>query len=158
MKKTTILLLMAILSVSCKNKNGIHQEQKGDVVKITEEEALNLLHTWTNAYLAGDVNSLNEVLDNSWAYSGSADGKVSDKTTTIEEFSNADYTFHNISYDDLSTHIYGDIAIVRGKESMVIVGSSGEDTTKLRLRFTDVYQKIDGKIRAISTHSSPIID
>ena len=114
--------------------------------KITEEEALELLHTWT----------LNNVLDDSWLYSGSADGSTSSKTSTIEEFRNADYFFEDISYQNLDVRLYGDIAVVRGKERMVILGSSKQDTTVINLRFTDVYQKKDGKVRAIATHSSPI--
>jgi hypothetical protein len=156
MKK--ILLVLIILSCSCKNSEKSNEELKPITEKITEEEALNLLHKWTNAYLSGDVAPLNEVLDESWIYSGSSNGKVSDKAATIEEFSNADYKFQDISYEQLDVQLYDDVAVVRGSETMVIIGNSGKDTTKLKLRFTDVYQKQDGKIRAISTHSSPIVE
>lgn len=119
---------------------------------------MNLLHKWTDAYLAGDATPWHEILDESWVYSGSSDGSVSDKEATIEEFANADYTFQAIVYERLDVRLYDDVAIVRGSERMVIVGNSGKDTTKLRLRFTDVYQKKDGKIKAIATHSSPIAE
>ena len=158
MKKIIFFLILPLIISSCRNSERCNDEIASVVDKITEEEALSLLHKWTDAYLAGDATPLNEVLDESWIYSGSSDGKVADKSATIEEFSNADYKFEDIMYEELVVRLYDDIAIVRGQEKMIIVGSSGQDTTELRLRFTDVYQKKDGKIRAIATHSSPIID
>ncbi|RDY59282.1 nuclear transport factor 2 family protein [Flagellimonas nanhaiensis] len=124
--------------------------------KITEEEALELLHDWTDAYLKGNADRLNDVLDDTWEYSGSSDGSTSSKTATIEEFRSADYSFGEITYENLDVRLYGDVAVVRGSERMTILDSSKQDTTVLRLRFTDVYQKKDGNIKAIATHSSPI--
>ena len=156
MKHTIIFSLLLITLFSCKNHEAAKSETSAAVEQITEKEALDLLHKWTQAYLNGDAGVLDEVLDESWVYSGSADGSVSDKASTIEEFSNADYSFGDISYQNLAVRLYGDVAVVRGSETMEIVGSSGLDTTLLQLRFTDVYQKKDGQVRAIATHSSPI--
>ncbi|WP_299531734.1 nuclear transport factor 2 family protein [Ulvibacterium sp.] len=158
MKKVIVFMVLAIIAGSCRDREKPNETPKTVVEKITEEEALGLLHQWTGAYLAGDAAPLREILDESWVYSGSSDGTVSDKDATITEFANADYTFKDIVYEGLDVRLYGDVAVVRGSESMVIVGNSGGDTTKLRLRFTDVYQKKDGKIKAIATHSSPIAE
>ncbi len=149
---------LVIMAGSCRNAEKPSETPKKVADKITEEEALNLLHQWTDAYLAGDAAPLREILDESWVYSGSSDGTVSDKDATITEFANADYTFQDIVYEGLDVRLYGNVAVIRGSERMVIVGNSGGDTTKLRLRFTDVYQKKDGKIKAIATHSSPIVE
>lgn len=143
------------LVMAC-NQRAESNKEIGSAELITEQEALDLLHTWTKAYLEGNSVRLNDVIDDSWLYSGSADGSTSNKAQTIEEFSKADYSFDDITYEDLDVRLYEDVAVVRGKERMVILGSSKQDTTILSLRFTDVYQKKDGKIRAISTHSSPI--
>lgn len=157
MKKLLFILLIGITFSSCNDSQATKVEVQQDVNKITKEEAMDLLKKWTDAYLAGDAKLLNEVLDDNWIYSGSADGSVSNKSATIEEFSNADYKFSNIAYDDLDVSLFNDIAVVRGSETMEIIGSSGNDTTIIKLRFTDVYKKENGKIKAISTHSSPII-
>ncbi len=158
MERTFFTLISILLFISCNNTNESGTIAENEVDKITEEEALNLLHTWTDAYLTGNAESLKEILDDSWVYSGSSDGKTSNKLATIEEFSNADYSFSDISYQDLEVKIYNDIAVVRGSEKMIIIGNSLQDTTNLELRFTDVYQKKNGVVRAISTHSSPIND
>lgn len=154
MKKFVSILVLALMLVAC--NQAVEQKEERIVDKITKNEALELLHTWTDAYLKGNADLLNEVLDDSWIYSGSPDGSTSNKVATIEEFSSADYSFDDIAYENLDVRLYGDIAVVRGQEKMVILGNSKQDTTTLSLRFTDVYQKKDGKIRAISTHSSPI--
>ncbi|WP_147415915.1 nuclear transport factor 2 family protein [Ulvibacterium marinum] len=158
MKRVLVGVVLVIMMGSCKDTGNRKEEQKPVVDKITEEEALGLLHQWTDAYLAGDATPLHEILDESWVYSGSSNGQVSDKNATIAEFANADYTFQDIVYEGLDVRLYDDVAVVRGSERMVIVGNSGKDTTKLALRFTDVYQKKDGKIKAIATHSSPITE
>lgn len=155
MKIYISMLAVAMFFIAC--ETGVQQKkEEGTVDTITKEEALELLHKWTNAYLEGTADVLDEVLDDSWVYSGSADGTTTNKTSTILEFSNADYSFDAIEYQNLDVRLYNDIAVVRGRERMVILDSSKQDTTVLKLRFTDVYQKKEGKVRAISTHSSPI--
>lgn len=150
-------LTMAVILVFAACKQAAEPIAEPEIVdKITEEEALDLLHTWTNAYLEGDAGPLIEVLDDTWEYSGSSDGNTTDKIATIDEFSQADYSFDEIEYHDLDVKLYDDIAVVRGWERMVILGADKQDTTVLKLRFTDVYQKKEGKVRAIVTHSSPM--
>ncbi|MDG1572656.1 nuclear transport factor 2 family protein [Robiginitalea sp. M366] len=152
MKKVIYLLCLMLGIVSCDNNEGFSK----DLNAISKEEAKNLLHQWTDAYLANDPEPLNHILDDSWIYSGSSDGNVTDKKSTIEEFSNADYRFGEITYDHLNVRLYDDIAVLRGTEKMLIIDSTGKDTVEVHLRFTDVYQKKNGVIKAISTHSSPI--
>lgn len=158
MGRIIVLLVLALIGFSCNNIKNNNQEEKEIVEKITKEEASHLLYKWTNAYLTGNVTPLHDILDKSWIYSGSPNGQTSDKAATIEEFSNADYKFQEIKYEGVDIQLYNDIAIIRGSEKMVIVGNSGKDTTIVKLRFTDVYEKKNGKIKAIATHSSPIED
>lgn len=153
--KTSVLIAILFLIAAC-NQAPEPKVEKETAEKITKDEALKLLHDWTDAYLNGNAGALNDVLDDSWVYSGSSDGSTSDKTATIEEFSNADYSFDEIKYHDLEVRVFNDIAVVRGWERMVILDSSKQDTTILKLRFTDVYEKKEGKVRAIATHSSPM--
>lgn len=155
--KNYILFISFLLTLaSCQVSVKTDEDRSKQPEAISKEEALDLLHRWTKAYLEGDSTSLDDILDETWLYAGSSDGKTTDKKTTIEEFSTADYKFSDISYENLEVNLYGDVAVVRGSETMVILGNEGKDTTQLSLRFTDVYQKKNGKVRAVSTHSSPI--
>nr|WP_299387907.1 nuclear transport factor 2 family protein [Allomuricauda sp.] len=154
MIRTALTMAGVLLFASCQPAAEPKEQQVTE--EITKEEALNLLHTWTDAYLKGDAGPLIEVLDDSWVYSGAADGSTSNKIATIDEVSEADYSFDEIKYHELDVKLYGDMAVVRGWERMVILSADKQDTTILKLRFTDVYQKKDGKVRAIATHSSPM--
>lgn len=156
MKNYILFISFLLILSSCHVQVKSDEDSSKDTESISKEEALDLLHRWTKAYLEGDATTLDEILDETWLYAGSSDGKTTDKKSTIEEFSAADYKFSDISYENLEVNLYGDVAVVRGSETMVIVGNEGKDTTQLSLRFTDVYQKKNGKVRAISTHSSPI--
>ena len=92
--KNVIALIVLVTSCSaCSYTSNLNEKKEPIIEKITKEEALNLLHQWTDAYLTGDAARLDEVLDESWVYSGSSDGKTTHKAATIEEFSNADYKF-----------------------------------------------------------------
>ncbi|WP_422349021.1 nuclear transport factor 2 family protein [Flagellimonas sp.] len=155
MIRTALIMAAMLVFAACKQTAEPVAELETED-KITEEEALDLLHTWTNAYLGGDAAPLIEVLDDTWEYSGSSDGKTTNKIATIDEFSQADYSFDEIEYHDLKVKLYDNIAVVRGWERMVILGADKQDTTILKLRFTDVYRKQEGKVRAIATHSSPM--
>ena len=73
----------------------------------------------------------------------------------IEELKTAGYYYSEIIYSDLQTRVYDDIAIITGKEKLVIVDKKTTDSVTIHLRFTDVYKSFDGKVKAISTHSSP---
>ncbi|NAY92201.1 DUF4440 domain-containing protein [Muricauda sp. JGD-17] len=155
LKYVAAIVCIGIFLTSCQNTTK--QEETATIDNtITKEEALELLHNWTDAYLEGDSERLKTLLDDTWIYSGSIDGSTSNKSTTITEFESADYSFDEIKYQNLDVRLFDDIAVVRGLETMVILGSSKQDTTKLRLRFTDVYRKTNGEVRAIATHSSPV--
>ncbi|MEX0313145.1 MAG: nuclear transport factor 2 family protein [Allomuricauda sp.] len=155
MKRILFFLVLIVVFSSCKQTDKPKVEQE-ITEEITKEEALQLLHSWTEAYLNGNAEPLKDILDDSWVYSGSSGGNTSTKIAAIDEFSQADYSFDEIKYHDLDVKLYGNVAVVRGWERMVILSGDKQDTTQLKLRFTDVYQKKEGKVRAISTHSSPM--
>lgn len=159
MNRVIFFLILATLVGGCTQSDQEEAVVEEEISNnfITEQETLDLLHRWTAAYLAGDAEPLNQILDDSWKYSGSSDGSVTGKAATIEGFANADYSFADIIYEDLDVQLYNDIAVLRGWETMHIVGSDASDTAEIMLRFTDVYQKKNGVVRAISTHSSPMV-
>jgi hypothetical protein len=149
------ILICSLFAVnSCKkdaSKSNITLSQM-----ISKEEVLQTLNSWKDAYLLNRTAPLYDILDDSWIYSGSSDGSVATKAEAIEEFNTKDYHFADIIYSNLDVVCYDDIAIIRGTEELVIVNNTNLDTAIINLRFTDVYQKKNNKIKAISTHSSPI--
>lgn len=124
---------------------------------ITKDDVAQLLKNWQVAFATKDTDLLAQVLDDNWVYSGGADGKTSGKKDSITQLQNADYTVTNMEFSDFSVRYYGNIAIVTAKEKLHIKGLDGK-VSYVNLRFTDVYRKVNGVTRAISTHSSPITE
>ncbi|MTI20697.1 nuclear transport factor 2 family protein [Fulvivirga sp. RKSG066] len=121
---------------------------------ITENDVKELMKKWELAYQQRDTVLFREVLDDSYQYSGNVDGTSVDKHGMINELATAGYTFLSINFTDFSIDYYEDIAIIRGREAINLL--IDQDTATFHLRFTDVYQKRNGKTQAIATHSSPI--
>ncbi len=143
MKRSTIIFILVLLSLfQCKAPDPV-----------SEQEVLAVLEKWRQSFLKKDAVQLEQVLDDTWVYSGNIDGTRSTKKQAIHELENAEYSFLDISYFDVTVDLFDQVAIIRGKERMTILGSSS-DTTIVQLSFTDVYQKKQGVVKAISTHSS----
>ncbi|MEM9647738.1 MAG: nuclear transport factor 2 family protein [Bacteroidota bacterium] len=149
--KNSIYVLASFFLFACQQKGPYEIKET-----INEEEAVYALNAWKDAYLTNNIASVDTIVHSSWVYSGSSNGRTSDKGAMLDELRTAGYYFAEIVYDDVETRTYGNTAIVTGREKMLIVDKITLDTTVVRLRFTDVYQKLKGKVQALSTHSSPI--
>lgn len=57
----------------------------------------------------------------------------------------------DLRVDDVSTHPYGDTAVVRGRTTMTIGGANPQTIT---LRFTDVFVRRDGRWQVVASHAT----
>lgn len=145
-----ILALIALCTVGCSsvtNKN--EQINKGEVEQ--------MLTNWKQAFVNKDFQLLESILDKNFLYSGSNDGKLTTKTQMVDNLKNDKSNILPPEYFDIVIKYFEDIAIVRAKETLRFIGEKG-DTINIKLSFTDVYQKKNGKILTLSTHSSPITE
>lgn len=145
-----LLIALTIQIVSIPSSHGKVNDA------ITKNEAVSLLYEWRDAYLNKDFDALHGIIDDTWLYSGAPDGSTTDKETAIAGFRKADYSYKKISYQDIDVRLFGSISVIRGTEELIIIGDKDGKEVIVNLRFTDVYQKIDGNVRAIATHTSPI--
>ena len=152
--KYILTLLTGFVLLSCGNKKD-KQVNSRPVSTITEVGAIAALNAWKEGYLENNVETVDTLVHSSWVYSGSSNGKTTSKHDMLEELKTAGYYYSEIIYSDLQTRIYDDVAIITGKEKLVIIDKETTDSVTIHLRFTDVYKSIDGKVKAISTHSSP---
>lgn len=142
--KYTLYLLMLFSCISC------HQAPSG----ITQSDVEHLMKKWEVAYQTKDDNLLAEILHDDYVYSGNNDGTRSNKEAVINELRTSDYRILKVDFEKLDIQYYNDMAIVRGNEVIHLLLSS-EDTIQVPLAFTDVYQKQNGTVSALATHSSP---
>lgn len=145
------VLLLFVNVVACTENNGSKptiEEQ------ITATEVHKTLQRWAQAMLDNQLEPQQKILDETWVYSGSDDGTTTNKKKALAEFKPGETSLKGIVLQDTIVRVYGNVAIVTGKEELLFVEEN--DTTRVHLRFTDVFMKKDGKVMALSTHSSPI--
>ena len=135
-----ILAFIALCTVGCSSLANKHEQ-------INKGEVEQMLSNWKQAFVNKDFQLLESILDENFLYSGSNDGKLTTKTQMVD----------NLEYFDIVIKYFEDIAIVKAKETLRFIGEKG-DTINIKLSFTDVYQKKNGKILTLSTHSSPITE
>ncbi len=121
---------------------------------ITKEEVHHTIAQWATAMLDNKLEPQKKILADTWIYSGSDDGKTTNKEKALAGFSPGETELKDIILSDTIVRLYGNFAIVTGKEELIFV--KDKDTSRAYLRFTDVFLKKDGKITVLSTHSSPI--
>ncbi|MEM8900465.1 MAG: nuclear transport factor 2 family protein [Bacteroidota bacterium] len=131
--------------------------QEEETVQITQEEVDALLKKWERAIIEKDPELFAEVLDDEYIYSGGGDGSTVSKEAMLAEITNDESEFISQELFDVQTSFYEDIVIVRGWEIITLIPKGGEQV-EVKLRFTDVYRKKDGVLKALSTHSSPIFE
>ena len=122
--------------------------------QITKAEVHETLLRWAQAMLDNRLEPQQQLLDDTWMYSGSDDGMTTSKEKALGNFKRGETSLKGVAFEDTIVRIYGDVAIVTGKEELLFVEKN--DTNRVYLRFTDVFRKKDGKVTALSTHSSPI--
>ena len=130
------------------------EQENEPVDTIKKQEVHDVMEVWANGMLENDPVKIDQVLAPSWVYSGGGDGSTTTKAEALNGMTPGESSLKKVTLMDTTVWLYENVAIVRGWEELVIV--EDQDTSKLYLRFTDVFRKENGEVRAISTHSSPI--
>ena len=147
------LMAIVLFGMSC-TEPAVQEEEK---IQISQEEVDALLKKWERAIIEKDPDLFDEVLDDEYIYSGGGDGSTVSKEGMLAEIANDESEFISQELFDVQSSFYDDMVIVRGWEIITLVPKGGEQV-EIKLRFTDVYRKKDGVLKALSTHSSPIFE
>ncbi|MEO1486654.1 MAG: nuclear transport factor 2 family protein [Bacteroidota bacterium] len=158
MNKTVIkgfrYILFAMLLSACSNAEGERKEVVIETIRAAEVHDVS--KKWAKAMLQNDAKGITEVLDDTWVYSGGGDGSTANKTAVLANMKPGPTGLKGITLMDTITRLYGNFAVLTGHEELVLVDLDSRDTSRIYLRFTDVFKKENGKVTAVSTHSSPI--
>ena len=123
-----------------------------DTAKL-EKEVLEVDTQRADAYVNGDVATLERILADDCSYVHPS-GKVETKAELLAGFKARDRKYKSIKRDDVVVRIYGNTAIVTGRNTI-----SAEYQGKnydVQNRFTRVYVKQAGKWRLVAHHGSNI--
>jgi ketosteroid isomerase-like protein len=86
----------------------------GDSAMKSDKEIQGVLDTWKQAMLKGDAATLDKLYHKDLAYTHSS-GKLENKTEAIENATKPGSLSKAIEIHELTTHVYGNTATVKGK-------------------------------------------
>ena len=121
-----------------------------------DQELITLEHSWKDAVVKGDAAALERLYADEYL-STDQEGMVWTKAQDIAIDTDKARPSRVTSYklDDLKVRVYGDVAVVTGRNTTV--GTLFGKTVSTKSRFTDVFVKRDGRSQCVTDHTTAII-
>jgi ketosteroid isomerase-like protein len=119
-----------------------------------EKEFLALEHEWKQAVVSRDVAFLRHFYAEEYT-STDPEGMVWNKTQDIEIDTAGQFRITAFKLDDVQARVYGDVAIVTGRDALK--GTFLGKAASTQVRFTDVFVKRDGRWQCVTTQVTPIV-
>ncbi len=122
----------------------------GPTPAAVEAELIALEHEWAKAYLDRDAQTLDRIAADDWICTEPT-GEVISKSRDLAALGSGTPTSTRIAKTDLKVRIYGDTAIVTGRQQEL-----GPDAGAV-FQITDTWRRLDGRWRCHATHRSRIV-
>ena len=122
-------------------------------VESVEQALIKLENGWADALVRRDVAFLDQILADDFMTTSSA-GIVSTKAQIVASLKSGEYKFLSAVLDEIKVRIYGDVAIVTGRNTVKSM-REGKDISGQE-RWTDTWIKRDGRWKCVATHNSTI--
>lgn len=103
------------------------------------------------AFIAADRAALGSILGEDLTYTHSS-GRLDNKSAIIDAITSGKTQYHSMVPGEVVVRLYGDVAILTGRAA-VNVTTDGQ-LLDLKLRFTSVYTKRDGRWQFIAWQST----
>jgi len=103
---------------------------------------------------ARDIEGVERVLADELSYCHST-GRCETKAEYIANLRSGRTLYHKIEVLESRVRYYGDIAILNGRIS-IDVEAGGQSIKGLKMSYTDVYRRTEGRWLMIAWHSSPL--
>jgi hypothetical protein len=118
-----------------------------------EQELLHIEKEWGDAAVRRDTAKLGHILADEWEIIITS-GEVWTKETYLMLLKTGTLTFESVEYTDMKVRVYGDTAVVRGRE-ISKVKYKGVDSSSDG-RWTDVFVKKNGRWQCVASQSTNI--
>lgn len=117
----------------------------------SEKEILKLENQWCEAVVKRDTTTLQRLYADEYLCTGSG-GDVWNKVQEIAGIASGTYVATSFNLDDMKSHIYGNVAVVTGSNTIKAT-YKGKDISG-KYRFTDVFVKRSGRWQCVATQST----
>jgi ketosteroid isomerase-like protein len=140
-----LVLLAAMLSCIAQTKTN-----RSDANLSDEQQIINLEQKWAEALVAEDVDALRSILSDDFAISGANYNKES----YLALIQSPDFKYTSAKKSDLKVRLYGDTAIVFGRQSGGSQYRGGVDFATFS--FMNVWVKQKGQWRCVATSADSL--
>jgi ketosteroid isomerase-like protein len=118
-----------------------------------EQELIKAENQWNDALVHVDIEALDKLIATEYAETGDK-GQRSTKAEHLSSVKSGDFKVTSAVLDDLKVHVYGNAAVVTGRNTTK-EQEKGKDTSGV-YRFTDTWAKRDGRWQCVASHWSII--
>ncbi len=119
-----------------------------------KQELIKLENAWANAELKQDLAFFERIFADDFIMLDS-DGVVLAKDQYIGNLKSGESVFTSVASDNIRVHLYGDTAVVFGRETLK--GQSKGVDISGQYQWTDTWVKIDGHWKCVADFSSKIL-
>lgn len=117
-----------------------------------EKAVLQIEKDGTVAMVKDDIGFVERVMTDDWMWTMS-NGMMIGRADLIKDIKAGNYKFEDVSMSDLHVKVYGDTAIVMGKQT--VKGKYKGQNISGTEAFTDTFVNMNGQWRCAATHNSP---
>ena len=122
-------------------------------VNAAGDELKQIENDWVDALKTKNADKLADILANDWV-EVRWDGKTSNKTEALADLKSPGNSLTGFEMGPMRVRFFGNIAIVTGSDTEKSM-DEGKDTSG-KYVWTDVFQKQDGKWKAVASQSSKV--
>jgi ketosteroid isomerase-like protein len=121
----------------------------------SEQELLNLENQWSHAVMSRDAATLARFYADEYMFTD-PDGIVSDKAKETKNITSGTFRLTSYKFDDMKARVYGEVAVVTGRNTIKGVWNDIHRDISGPYRFTDVFVRRDGRWQCVASQSSRI--
>jgi ketosteroid isomerase-like protein len=139
------LLQLVILALVCVFPVWGQSAAEKDLIKVEND--------WGNAWVKSDGKFFDQLYATEYLAT-SSDGIVYNKVAGIKDDTSPEYAEKSFNLTDLKVHIYGETAVVTGRNNVKF--KKGGKAEQIDVRFTDVFVKRDGRWQCVATQGTKV--
>jgi ketosteroid isomerase-like protein len=121
-----------------------------------EQELVALENAWSRASVNRDKVAMERFYADEYIFTNE-DGTVSNKAKDITDSTTGEFHLMSYQFEDMKVHLYGDVAVVTGRNTIKGIWEDINHDISGPYRFTDVFVKRNGRWQCVASQSSRVV-